>query len=452
MGSKPTKTAGSPVASSTRPSSSAKSVGGGRTTPSARSAFEVCAASVRRGIGPTASSPPTSQMISTAWATPTNAPATRSAAPRTPVPSDGRQATPERRADRFADDDRDQERHQDDEGTDGRVEALDGVDDEREAEDDERGTADGAGEAAELRERAGAEAQGRPDEEQHDGRQVDRVHAPIVAQVGRTWVRRATGRSAGLDRSGDLEGRPRGTAAAVGDGVRARLQVAEVDARGLELGDVDARDLARAVPLTQRDRERTRRPGRRRSCRGRSTARRRSVQNAVRTTWRPSTTALIESIATGWTSSWPGFGVTRVAPPGPGSTCGFPGISVIGSSGPGMTPSVALGAGTAPLGSVGVALGAGPALDRWRDARAAELLQAATRAATARRPASRRVVVMPRRRARPAEGSGPCCGWTSVDGRFPASADVPRPVRRPLSGSSAHPVPHHRDRSGDRPP
>ncbi len=88
MGSKPTKTAGRPVASRTRPSSSAKSVGGGRTTPSARRALEDWAASVRRGIGPTASSPPTSQRISTAWATPTNAPAIRSAAPSTPVPSE----------------------------------------------------------------------------------------------------------------------------------------------------------------------------------------------------------------------------------------------------------------------------------------------------------------------------------------------------------------------------
>ena len=88
MGSKPTKTAGSPVASRTRPSSSAKSVGAGGRRRARAGPSRLWAASVRRGIGPTASSPPTSQRISTAWATPTNAPATRSAAPRTPVPSE----------------------------------------------------------------------------------------------------------------------------------------------------------------------------------------------------------------------------------------------------------------------------------------------------------------------------------------------------------------------------
>ena len=63
------------------------SVGGGRTALRPRTAVEVWAASVRRGTGPMASRPPASQMMSSAWAAPTKAPSTRSAALRTPVPS-----------------------------------------------------------------------------------------------------------------------------------------------------------------------------------------------------------------------------------------------------------------------------------------------------------------------------------------------------------------------------
>ena len=86
-GSKPMKTSGRPDASSRTPSSAAISVGGGRTAFRPRTAVDVWAASARRGTGPSASSPPASQMMSRAWAAPTNPPATRSAAPMTPVPS-----------------------------------------------------------------------------------------------------------------------------------------------------------------------------------------------------------------------------------------------------------------------------------------------------------------------------------------------------------------------------
>ena len=110
-----------------------------------------------------------------------------------------------------------------------RIEALERVDDERQPEDDDRGTADGTDEASELRERAGAEAEGRPDEEQHDGRHVDRVHAPIVAQVGETWRRRALVRRCARSSADDDLGRDV-PAATVGDDVRAGFQVAEVDA------------------------------------------------------------------------------------------------------------------------------------------------------------------------------------------------------------------------------
>ncbi len=86
----------------------------------------------------------------------------------------------------FPEDHGDEQGQEHDEGPDRRVEAVEGVDDERQAEDDDRGAADRADETADLGERPRAEAEGRPDDEQHDGREVDRVHVPIVAQVGRT--------------------------------------------------------------------------------------------------------------------------------------------------------------------------------------------------------------------------------------------------------------------------
>ena len=86
-GSNPTNTSGSPEASSSVPSSAAISTGGGRAAFSVRIAVDVCAASVKRGMGPIASRPPASQTISSAWAAPVKPPATRSAAPKTPFPS-----------------------------------------------------------------------------------------------------------------------------------------------------------------------------------------------------------------------------------------------------------------------------------------------------------------------------------------------------------------------------
>ena len=62
--------------------------GGGRTALSVRIAVDVWAASVSRGTGPIASRPPASHTTSRAWAAPVRLPATRSAAPRNPLPSD----------------------------------------------------------------------------------------------------------------------------------------------------------------------------------------------------------------------------------------------------------------------------------------------------------------------------------------------------------------------------
>ena len=87
-GSKPTNTSGRPESSSRLPSPVAISVGGGRTALSVRIAVDVWAASVRRGTGPIASRPPASHTMRRAWAAPVMLPASRSAAPRNPVPSD----------------------------------------------------------------------------------------------------------------------------------------------------------------------------------------------------------------------------------------------------------------------------------------------------------------------------------------------------------------------------
>ena len=70
------------------PSSPAISVGGGSTAFRVRTAVDVWAASLRRGTGPSASRPPASQTTRSACAAPVRLPASRSAAPRKPVPSD----------------------------------------------------------------------------------------------------------------------------------------------------------------------------------------------------------------------------------------------------------------------------------------------------------------------------------------------------------------------------
>ena len=100
-------------------------------------------------------------------------------------------------------------------------------------------------------------------------------------------------------------------------------------------------------------------------------------------------------------------------------------------------------------------IGRGAAIGRRGRSRRRSCCRRPRRPRSARRPASRRVVVMPRRRARPAEVPAPCPGWTSVDGRFPASADVAGARRGGQSRRRRHiPRRAHRDRpgSGDHPP
>ena len=87
--------------------------------PARAALVEVCAASVSRGTGPIASSPPTSQMMRSAWADPDEGAGDAVRRTEDARPELGRQPVPERRADRFADDHRDQQRQQDDERPDG---------------------------------------------------------------------------------------------------------------------------------------------------------------------------------------------------------------------------------------------------------------------------------------------------------------------------------------------
>ena len=64
------------------------------------------------------------------------------------------------------------------------------VGDVGETEDDDDRPADGPDEAADLGDGAGTESQERPDDDQQDRDQVQRVHRPIVAQAPkRRWRR-----------------------------------------------------------------------------------------------------------------------------------------------------------------------------------------------------------------------------------------------------------------------
>ena len=182
MGSKPTKTAGRPVLSRSRPSSTANSDGAGSSALRTRIARDVWAASVRRGTGPKATRPPTSQTMSTACAMPTTEPKIRSAAPSTPVPRPVATRRPivdpidSPRATAISSAGQDEER------AERRLDRVELVGEEREADDHEACPADGPDEAPDLGERAGTESEKRSDDDQQDRDQVQRVHRPIVAQ------------------------------------------------------------------------------------------------------------------------------------------------------------------------------------------------------------------------------------------------------------------------------
>ena len=176
-----------------------------------------------------------------------------------------------------------------------------------------RMASDAAGDRAEepgdLRDRARAPAQDEGDDDQEQRERVDRVHAVDR----RTGAGSAAGGSRGqvTDHADGLR-----AARAVGDRVRARVELTEVDQRPLELGDIRGRSLVRAVALAQRDLER-RWPGLHDDRnRGRCTVRRRWCRRPRRRPVRPSPSAESVCAEIGWTSSWPGLGTTRRPPSG----------------------------------------------------------------------------------------------------------------------------------------